>query len=176
MGLGAGRRAVTRSPRPTPAFCAALVAALVVAGCGAGVRDARPARAVAPKADLAAAEELGGHTIARHVGLTDDDLRERLRREPGIAAASTYPDRETAERVVDATLRRFSRRIEAWSARAGSRPNLVLDFRGESGKPIGRSLRRGDARVRACADAVVVLRWHASGRYYVLTSYPECRQ
>jgi hypothetical protein len=167
---------VTRSPRLTPAFRAALVAALVMAGCGAGARDTRPGPAGAPKADLAAAEELGGHTIARHVGLTDDDLRERLRREPGIAAASTYPDRETAERVVDAALRQSSRRIEAWIARAGSRPNLVLDFRGESSKPVGRSLRRGDARVRACPDAVVVLRWHASGSYYVLTSYPECRQ
>ena len=42
--------------------------------------------------------------------------------------------------------------------------------------PVGRSLRRGDTRVRFCADAVVVLRWHPSGTAYVLTSYPECHQ
>jgi hypothetical protein len=117
---------------------------------------------------------MGGHTLARHVGRTDDQLRERLRREPGIAAASTYSDRATAERVVADTLRRSSRRIQSWNAREGPRPNLALGYRGKAGAPIGRSVRRGDTRVRDCADAVVVLRWHAGGTYFVLTSYPEC--
>ena len=168
-------QAVTSAARLGAAARAALAATLVLAGCGvSGGRQAQPAAAAVT--DLAAAERLGGHTLARHVGRTDDDLRERLRREPDIAAASTYSDRQTAERVVAETLRRSSRRMEAWSARTGSRPNLALDYRGESGQPIGRSLRRGDARVRACTDAVVVLRWHASGLPYILTSYPECRQ
>jgi len=148
----------------------------VAAGCGAGPQGGPRAPASAAAADLAAAERLGGHTLARHVGRTDDDLRERLRREPNIAAASTYPDRQTAERVVAATLERFSRRIDAWSARDGSRTNLALDYRGQAGIAVGRSLRRGDTRVRSCPDAVVVLRWHPGGGYYVLTSYPECRQ
>jgi hypothetical protein len=166
-----------RSPaRLGAAVRAALLATLVLAGCGAGVGGGRQTQPAAAVSDLAAAERLGGHTLARHVGRTDDDLRERLRREPNIAAASTYSDRQTAERVIADALRRSSRRVEDWSARTGSRPNLALDYRGESGHPIGRSLRRGDARVRACADAVVVLRWHDSGRPYILTSYPECRQ
>jgi hypothetical protein len=154
---------------------AALVATLLLAGCGAGFSGGRQAQPAAAVTDLASAERFGGHTLARHVGRTDDELRERLRREPNIAAASTYPDRQTAERVIAETLSRSSRRVETWRARTGSRPNLALDYRGEPGQPIGRSLRRGDSRVRACADAVVVLRWHDSGLPYVLTSYPECR-
>ena len=177
MGFGPVRhvltpRAAARTARAVA--CAALLAAAACSGAGApdGRRGPGP---IAPAADLAAAERLGGHTLARHVGRTDGDLRERLRREPGIAAASTYPDRRTAERIVAVTLQRSARRIEAWSARAGSRPNLALDYRGQAGETVGRSLRRGDTSVRSCPDAVVVLRWHASGTYYVLTSYPECR-
>lgn len=165
-----------RRTRPAAALRAALLGTLVVAGCGAGLPDTGRAPVRAAAADLESSERLGGHTLARHVGRTDDDLRERLRREPHIAAASTYTDLATAERVVAATLGRFDRRIQAWSAREGPRPNLTLDYRGDAGTIVGRSLRRGDARVRDCADAVVVLRWHASRRYYVLTSYPECRQ
>jgi hypothetical protein len=175
MGFGTGLRAVIRSPRLAAAVRAVLVATLAVTGCAAGLQEDHRAAPAAAAADLASAERLGGHTLARHVGRTDDELRERLRREPSIAAASTYPDRQTAERVIAAALERFRRRIEAWSARSGSRPNLTLDFRGDPRTPVGRSLRRGDTRVRACPDAVVVLRWHASGRFYVLTSYPECR-
>lgn len=176
MGFGAARDTVTASLALPGTLRAALCAALVLAGCDAGPQKVPRAPALPAVADLAAAERLGGHTLARHVGRTDDDLRERLRREPSIAAASTYPDRQTAERVVAAALERFSGRIAGWSAPGGPRPNLALDYRGEAGKSVGRSLRRGDTRVRSCPDAIVVLRWHPDVRYYVLTSYPECRQ
>ena len=53
-----------------------------------------------PRRDLARDEAAGGHTLARHVGKTDAELRARLKAEPDISAASTYTDLETAERVV----------------------------------------------------------------------------
>jgi len=137
---------------------------------------AHQAAAPAARYDLAAAERLGGHTLARHVGKSDAQLRDRLRREPGISAASTYPDRETAERVVAAAIARSIRRIDGWSSRTGQRPNLALDYRGEAADVIGRTLRRGETAPRPCIDAVVVLRWHRDGYYYVLTSYPERRR
>ena len=46
----------------------------------------------APRYDLEGDEVIGGHTIERHVGRTDRDLADRLRREPQISAASTYTD------------------------------------------------------------------------------------
>ena len=107
--------------------------------------------------DLSIDESRGGHTLARHVGRTDDELRERLRREPGISAASTYADRATAEAVVAETLLRDAERVRRWSEREGSRPNLALSYQGNRDRSIGRSLRRGRQQAVACTDAVVVL-------------------
>lgn len=111
------------------------------------------------------------------MGRSDEDLRARLRREHGISAASTYPDRETAERVVGETIAREADRIHGWRGRTGRRPNLALDYRGSPDTVIGRVLRRGDRRPRPGIDAVVVLRWdERAGDFYVLTSYPETRR
>jgi hypothetical protein len=127
--------------------------------------------------DLSADERRGGHALARHVGKSDEDLLARLLREPRISAASTYPDRATAERVVGETLEREVARLERWRARQGPRPNLALDYEGTPAVVIGRSLRRGRDRAEQCHDAVVVLRWDdAENEYYVLTSYPEVRR
>ena len=126
--------------------------------------------------DLAEDEARGGHTLARHVARSDEELRERLAREPAISAASSYTDLRTAERVVGSTLEQAASRVDAWRRRSGRRPNLALDYRGQRSAPIGKSLRRGDRAPRQCADAVVVLRWDTRREdYYVLTSYPECR-
>lgn len=133
-----------------------------------GRGDAAPVRR-----DLQADEARGGHTIARHVGRTDAQLRERLARE-SISAASTYTDLETAERVVGLTLRRHAARVERWEAREGPRPNLVLPFAAPAQPPIGRVLRRGAREAVEAYAAVVVLRWRPDGSF-VLTSYPEER-
>ncbi len=123
--------------------------------------------------DLARDEKRGGHTLSRHVGLTDAQLRERLKKDGRLSAASTWPDRATAERVVTAAIKRSTRRIAEWTAREGSRANLVIDWPGD-GKVIGRSLKRGAKEPVPCTRALVVLRWDAEAEiYYVLTSYPE---
>ena len=127
-----------------------------------------------PTRDLAVDESLGGHTLSRHVGKTDAELADRLRREPGISAASTYTDRIVAERVVGAALARAGGKLTTWEQRSGRRPNLVLNYTEPSRQPIGRSLRRGQPSARSASRAIVVLRWHErSDRFYVLTSYPE---
>ena len=139
---------------------------------------ASPLRAeAAERRDLARDERRGGHTLARHVGLSDDDLRERLSREKRIAAASTWTDRRVAEQVVGETLALFADRVRGWTRRTGSRANLALDHRGSSQRVLGRSLRCGRSRVEACTDAVVVLKWRESASdFFVLTAYPEVRR
>jgi toxin YxiD len=132
-----------------------------------------PAPASAQARDLGHDEALGGHTLSRHVGRSDQELRDRLRKDRHISAASTYSDRATAERVVGEALRRSERRLRDWLDRSGPRPNLVLDYRGDPAHPIGRSLGRGEEGVRPVWDAVVVLKWRPDGDYFVLTSYPE---
>ena len=128
----------------------------------------------ARKRDLLRDERRGGHTLSRHVGKSDAELRERLRRDRRLSAASTWTDRATAEEVVGAAIRANRERIERWTSREGSRANLVLDWPGDGRKVIGRSLRRGAKDPVPCTRAVVVLRWNVDGEiYYVLTSYPE---
>jgi len=121
--------------------------------------------------DLAPDELAGGHTLSKHVGRTDNELRERLVHED-ISASSTYTDRAAAQFAVGNALEQSSNRVEQWMARS-KHPNLVLDYRGD--QPVGRTLHRGDSASQPCAKAKVVLRWLSSSEYYVLTSYPECR-
>ena len=124
--------------------------------------------------DLGADEAMGGHTLARHVGRTDAQLADRLQREPQISAASTYTDRETAERTVRAALAASSRKVSDWERRTGRRPNLVLHYTARGGPPLGRSLARGKTHVTPAFRAIVVLRWDDRvRRWFVLTSYPE---
>ena len=99
---------------------------------------ASAARAQQPR-DLSADEALGGHTLARHVGRTDAQLAERLRRERDISAASTYNDRATAERTVGSALAEGGNRLAQWERRSGARPNLVLHYADRARRPIGRS-------------------------------------
>jgi Bacterial CdiA-CT RNAse A domain len=125
--------------------------------------------------DLSADEAMGGHTLARHVGKTDDELRERLRREADISSASTYTDRATAEAVVAEALSSAPRSFDSWRRRTGRRANFVIHF--AAGRVIGRSMARGRLEARPCEDALVVVRWdERQQRFYVLTSYPEERR
>src|SRR5262245_22101953 len=122
--------------------------------------------------DLSVDEQMGGHTLARHVGKSDAELRDRLRREPQIASASTYTDRATADAVVGAALSSAGRRFDAWRNRTGRRPNFVLHF--AAGHVIGRSVARGRLEAAPCENALVIIRWDdRRQQFYVLTSYPE---
>ena len=138
------------------------------------------ARAEAPRPstnteryDLSRDEERGGHTLRKHVGRTDDELRERLARERDISAASTWTDRAAAEETVAAALRAEGGRIENWTRRGERRPNLALHF--DAGRVIGRSIVRGSDQGEPCTRAVIVLRADRDG-FYVLTTYPEAQE
>jgi hypothetical protein len=120
--------------------------------------------------DLQREEARGGHTIAKHVGKSDGWLSDRLRREPNIPAASSYPDETTAERVIARTLADNQTRVQDWIARSGPRPNLVLEFHGDA--PIGRVLSRGAEASHPSSIALIVLKWSSEHNYFVLTSYP----
>lgn len=123
--------------------------------------------------DLSRDEDAGGHTLKRHVGKSDEQLRDRLSREPDISAASSYTDRASAEHAVGMVLQEQHSRVESWLDRSGGHPNLVMDYRGDHA--IGRTLHRGDVASQPCSNALVVLRWDGGRKYHVLTSYPECR-
>jgi len=127
----------------------------------------------APTRDLSQDEAAGGHVLRKHVGQTDEQLRQRLVEEPNISGASTYTDRATAEKVIGAAIAENRERIQRWLERSGGHPNLVLDY--SAAGPVGRTLNRGENQPRPCPHALIVLKYDAPGAYHVLTSYPECR-
>jgi hypothetical protein len=128
---------------------------------------------IGPVRDLSQDEAAGGHILRKHVGQTEAQLRDRLERERNITGASTYTDRSTAEHVVGAAIAESQGKIQRWLDRSGRHPNLVLDY--ESPDPIGRTMNRGETHSRTCTHALIVLKYGGPSRYYVLTSYPECR-
>ncbi len=124
--------------------------------------------------DLEQDEAAGGHTLHKHVGKTDSELRERLERERDISAASTWNDRKSAETGVGTAISEQQDRISRWLQR-DRHPNLVLDYDGDRAHPFGRTMNRGDDSAHPCAHAVIVLKWDGANQYHVLTAYPECR-
>jgi hypothetical protein len=170
-----------------PGRALAAVLATVFAGVACNQQTQTAARSDFPRSgpaastnsgavrDLSQDESAGGHTLRKHVGRTEDQLRERLRHERNISAASTWTDRDTAERAVGTALEQNRGKVDRWESREGGHPNLVIDYDGDASHPIGRSLRRDADQPEPCAHATIVLRWVPPQGYYVLTSYPECR-
>ncbi|MCC6386409.1 MAG: hypothetical protein IT302_03380 [Dehalococcoidia bacterium] len=156
----------TRTPARTPT---ATTASTRTPSAATATRT--PTAASEIRRDLEADEARGGHTLSRHVGKTDDELRDRLRREPDISAASTYTNQDIAERTVGQAIRNDRTKITSWE-KSTSHPNLVL--RVTMSTAVGRSIRQGSSTPKEVKSAVVVLKWAGSG-WYVLTSYPEDR-
>ncbi len=178
-----GKRA---QPRIVSAIAALLLclAALHAGGCGnapapgnggaessSAVQTAATPTDAKERYDLGHDEQRGGHTLSRHVARTDAELEQRLERERNISAASTWTDRATAEETIAQALHAERGRVGSWMRRGYPRPNLALHY--SAGRPIGRSLRRGDSASEACTDAVIVLRADGPNSFYVLTAYPE---
>jgi len=142
-------------------------------------RDAQPRSsdtraASGDRYDLSRDEQRGGHTLDKHVGRSDDQLRERLDRERDISAASTWTDLSAAEETVAAAIRANQNKIDRWNDRGFPRANLALHF--DAGHDIGRTMRHGETSSEPCSSAVVVLKADRSGGFFVLTTYPEARE
>jgi hypothetical protein len=148
---------------------------LLLAGCRSQPQaNAERSGAKSPTRDLAIDEARGGHTLERHVGRTDEQLRERLQREPNISAASSYTDRQMAERAVGTAIKNGQDKIQRWMARGTRSPNLVIDYT-EPNDALGREMYRRAMGSVPCDHSIVVLKANGDNDYYVLTSYPECR-
>ncbi len=160
VGVWQWRRVATPADRPPPAGSAD---ATTPSGRATTPPPAPTDSVSRPTRDLSVDESRGGHTLARHVGQTDAALRERLAREPGISAASTYTDRAIAETTVGRVLAEQAPRIQTWAERKGNRPNLALSYKGSAKQIIGRTLPRGRREAIPSTDAVVVLRWDGRG-------------
>lgn len=113
-----------------------------------------------------------GHTIERHVGKTEDQLKERLRTDK-VSAASTYYDKETATKAVKDSLKQHEKEIENW-LKNSKENRLVLNTR--HAFPVGKTVLKRDMRVQdKLVNTVTVLARDKAGSlgFKIITSYPS---
>jgi hypothetical protein len=103
---------------------------------------------------LAAEEAAGGHTLARHVGRTEAQLRARLIQQPAIDAASTFRSLGAAERAVSATLRANRSAIQIWAKAA--KPGQTKAFQYTASKIVGHGVVRATSKLTETSRVVVV--------------------
>ena len=112
--------------------------------------------------DLSAAEKAGGHTIERHVGMSDQALIDR-----NIPYASTFTNKAAAEQVTGQNIASNADAISEWLA--GTKPRLPIQ---DSMDPaLGRVYARATNSFIQPSGVNTVLVRTPSG-YNVLTSYP----
>ncbi|PXW16839.1 RNase A-like domain-containing protein [Paraburkholderia caballeronis] len=111
---------------------------------------------------------VGGHTLRKHVGRTEAQLRERLRLEPTRRVVSSFTDIEQAEWAISETMRANTLRIKAWAS--SPTDNLVLNK--DVGRKIGHAIIRESGRLVNSSRVVVVLKYetHNGMPYYILTA------
>jgi hypothetical protein len=102
------------------------------------------ARAVAIRRgalSLASEESAGGHTIARHVARTEEQLQALLVQYPKMSAATTFRTLREAEQVVGEAVRANKTAIKEWAKLAG--PGQTKAFTFDAGRIIGQRHRPG---------------------------------
>ena len=122
---------------------------------------------------LSAEEAAGGHTIARHVGRSEAQLRMRLAAESRINVASTFRTLADAEKSVAEALRAQQGAIKAWAKTANVGQTKALTH--DAGRVVGFGVVRASNTTVQMSRLTVVLRKVSDrGRiYFVLTAYPK---
>jgi hypothetical protein len=133
---------------------------------------ARVAAIRAGRISLAAHEAQGGHTIARHVGRTETELRARLASQKSIPAASSFQTLAQAEHAVTKGLQANRVAIAQWARTAT--PGAKQAFVWASSSPVGQGVVRATGRLTQMSRVRIVLKQQAiQGKlYYVLTAFP----
>lgn len=126
--------------------------------------------------EAAQGSRVGGHTIARHVGWTEEMLRARVLAKGGPELASSFRTLETAELAVSKALRANRAAIQAWAQRAaGSAQKLPPQaFEADVGHVIGIGVHRRGTALLQLSRVRVVLKYETFNGmpYYVLTAFP----
>lgn len=121
---------------------------------------------------LAEHEALGGHTILKHLGRTEAQLRTRLVAEANIPAASSFPSLNVAENVISDAMKARAQLVRAWAAteKQGSKYVWVHN----ATKTIGYGVVRQSGALANMQKVLIVLKpTQVSGKlYFILTAYP----
>ncbi|PFJ18127.1 hypothetical protein COD67_07415 [Bacillus cereus] len=113
-----------------------------------------------------------GHTIERHVGKTEEELKKRLSTDK-VSAASTYYDKETATKAVKDSLKQHDKEIQDW-LKNSKEARLVLNT--THSFPVGKTVIKKNMSVKdKLVKTVTVLARDKSGElgFKIITSYPS---
>jgi len=123
-----------------------------------------------PGGGLQAHEAAGGHTIERHVGKTEAELKQRLAEETRIAAASSFTNLTVAEAAIGEAINRNEREISSWLRSRENR--YTIDY--SANTTVGITLRRRASKASATSRLRIVLQRSAKlpPGYFILTAYP----
>lgn len=127
--------------------------------------------ALVPGGGLIAHEQAGGHTLAKHVGLTEAQLLSRLAHEP-VPIASCFTNSMIAETVIAEALAADQTFIANWLN--GQRPKLQLNLY-DANRPVGISIIRGTIQAIPVSKVQVILKRDANFLlgYYIITAFPQ---
>ncbi|ADG15365.1 conserved hypothetical protein [Paraburkholderia atlantica] len=139
------------------------------------IKAARVARITIGRISLDAHEgevgsRIGGHTILKHVGRTEAQLRERLRLESERRVVSSFRDLAAAEWAISRVMDSNTSRIRNW-AQSNPRRDLVLYQ--DVGRKVGYGVIRATGEFKHMSTVQVVFRFEEYNGmpYYIFTSY-----
>ncbi|WP_445494800.1 RNase A-like domain-containing protein [Photorhabdus sp. SF281] len=112
----------------------------------------------------------GGHTLAKHVGLSEQELRARL---ANISRASTFYNQDVAEQVISKALKANSIHLENW-ARYALPEGITAPIEYVSSTSIGFGITRGSRYIDKLYKVKVILKYseYNGQPYYILTAFP----
>ncbi|MBC8739145.1 hypothetical protein F6X40_20555 [Paraburkholderia sp. UCT31] len=142
-------------------------------GFAGSIRAARAARVTMGRIKLdmheaKAGSSIGGHTLLKHVGRTEAQLRERLRLEPTKRVVSSFVNLEEAEWAISETMRANALLINAWT----KAPREPLRLKKDVGRKVGYALVRKTDTLVDSSKVWVVLKYETYNGmpYYILTA------
>lgn len=114
----------------------------------------------------------GGHTIAKHVAIPENELLARLARNPQMQSVSSYYACQMAEQAISLALKAKRLKIIYWAKWAKKTGPLERVYRSKTA--MGYGFRQGSSIKETCSSVRVVLlkKFYNGKPYYVLTSYP----
>lgn len=111
------------------------------------------------------------HALTRHTGKSDQEIVDRLAREPQIDGSGSFPDEATTLRVVSAVVRANQAKVDDWMKTALPMAQLFLELE-LAPEVIGRDIVRGEPAVHDETYARVVLQKLDEKVYRLTTGHP----
>ncbi|WP_165688472.1 RNase A-like domain-containing protein, partial [Rodentibacter trehalosifermentans] len=116
-------------------------------------------------------ENIGGHTITRHVGKTDSDLITRLNQEPNLKMASSFTNVQIAEKAISEVIAKNNQEVAKFMV--GNKARLVITD--DVGFNVGKIVNRQSLSSNSSSKAtVVIIKDNVEPKgWRILTAFPD---